>query len=55
MGRSTETIEIMVSVEPSEHPEDGEFLEDLKFRIRSTLGEVRADYPRRFIDTMGLG
>lgn len=54
MGRHTEKMEIMVSVEPSEHPEDQEFLDDLKWRLRRAVSDVQSDWPERFIDTMGL-
>jgi hypothetical protein len=54
MGRSPEKIGIVVYVEPSEHPEDDEFLRDLKQRVLLAVEETRDEWPSYFIDTMGL-
>lgn len=54
MGRSAERIEIVTWVEPSEHEADRRFLEELKFRVRHTVEDVQREFPRYFIDTMGL-
>jgi hypothetical protein len=54
MGRQSYKFEIITSAEPSEHPEDAEFLDDLRWRLRRAISDVQSDWPDRFIDTMGL-